>query len=301
MAKRRNVQSYLAELPKEPDSTLPLSAIVTSDSQPRRYFDPENLDQLTASVKKHGILEPLLVRPRSGSSQEYELVAGERRFRAAQALSLETVPVIIRELTDEEALTLSLVENLAREDLNPVDETEGIIALLGIELSLDSSEVISLLYHLENQQKGKVTHNVIGSDSIEQIQSIFDGLGYSCSSFIANRIPLLNLPQDILDVLRKGKLAYTKAIAISRIPEEAKRQEILWKAIQENWSLSKIKAEIKKLKSSSSEKTTPVRRIDQTLKQLKSSQVWKSNPEKWQQIESLLEEMETLIAEDSQT
>lgn len=300
MAKRRNVQSYLAELPKEPDSTLSLSAIVTSDSQPRRYFDSEKLDQLTASVKKHGILEPLLVRPLAGSSHQYELVAGERRFRAAQALSLETVPVIIRELTDEEALALSLVENLAREDLNPVEETEGVIALLGIELSLESSEVISLLYRLENQQKGKITHNVIGSDSIEQIQSVFDGLGYSCSSFIANRIPLLRLPQDILDVLREGKLAYTKAIAISRIPEEAKRQEILRKAIQENWSLSTIKAEIQKFKSSPAEKTTPVRKIDQTLKQLKSSQLWKSNPEKWQRIESLLEEMETLMAEDSE-
>jgi len=300
LAKRRNVQSYLAELPKEPDSTLPLSAIVPSASQPRRYFDSEKLEQLTASVKKHGILEPLLVRPLSDSGHQYELVAGERRFRAAQALNLETVPVIIRELTNEEALATSLVENLVREDLNPVEETEGVIALLGIELGLEASEVISFLYRLENQQKGKITHNVIGNDSIEQIQSIFEGLGYSCSSFIANRLPLLNLPQEILDALREGKLAYTKAIALSRLSEESKRQEILSKAISENWSLSTLKAEIKKLQSSSAEKAKPIHRIDQTLKQLKSSQLWKSNPEKWQRIESLLQEMETLISEASE-
>lgn len=300
MAKRRNVQSYLAELPKEPDSSLPVSAIVTSDSQPRRYFDAEKLEQLKTSIKKHGILEPLLVRPLSGSGNQYELVAGERRFRAAQALNLDTVPVIIRELTDEESLSLSLVENLAREDLNPVEETEGVIALLGIELNLDRSEAIALLYRLENQKKGKVTHNVIGNDLIEQIKSIFEGLGYSCSSFIANRIPLLNLPPEILEALRAGKLAYTKAIAISRLREETDRKELLQKAIEENLSLNAIKEHIKTIKSSSPEKATPVQKIEQTVKQLKSSQLWKSNPEKWKRIESLLEEMESLISEESE-
>lgn len=298
MAKRRNLQSYLSELPKDAESSLPLSSIVTSNSQPRRYFDSEKLEQLTASIKKHGILEPLLVRPLANSRNQYELVAGERRFRAAQSLDLEAVPVIIRDLTDEEALALSLVENLAREDLNPIEETEGVIALLGIELNLDHSEVISLLYRLDNQKKGKTTHNVIGSDSVEQVESIFEGLGYSWSSFIANRLPLLKLPQDILNVLRQGQLAYTKAIVLSRVKDERKRQELVTEAINQNLSLNEIKKRIKAISITSSEKTTPASKIDRTVQQLKSSQLWKSNPEKWKRIESLLDEMESLISEE---
>ncbi len=298
MAKRRNLQSYLSELPKDAESSLPLSSIVTSNSQPRRYFDSEKLEQLTASIKKHGILEPLLVRPLANSRNQYELVAGERRFRAAQSLDLEAVPVIIRDLTDEEALALSLVENLAREDLNPIEETEGVIALLGIELNLDHSEVISLLYRLDNQKKGKTTHNVIGSDSVEQVESIFEGLGYSWSSFIANRLPLLKLPQDILNVLRQGQLAYTKAIVLSRVKDGRKRQELVTEAINQNLSLNEIKKRIKAISITSSEKTTPASKIDRTVQQLKSSQLWKSNPEKWKRIESLLDEMESLISEE---
>jgi ParB-like partition proteins len=116
---------------------------------------------LVLSIKEHGILEPLLVRPRSGG--EYELVAGERRYRAAQKLGLAEVPVVIRKLTDEEALALSLIENLHREDLNPVEETEGILQLLSLKLNVAVEETISLLYRMQNEAKGKVTQNVLGS------------------------------------------------------------------------------------------------------------------------------------------
>jgi ParB family chromosome partitioning protein len=94
--------------------TLPIDRIVTSASQPRRYFDSDKLEQLTQSVKEHGILEPLLVRSREDN--KYELVAGERRYRAATAAGLTEVPVVIKELTDSEALQLALIENLQRED-----------------------------------------------------------------------------------------------------------------------------------------------------------------------------------------
>ena len=140
MSKRRTVQSYLADLPSEPETSVSLAEISLPSSQPRRYFDREKLSQLAASIQSHGILEPLLVRP---FNNKYQLVAGERRYRAAQLVGLDTVPVVIRELSDEQALLLSLVENLAREDLNPVEETEGILTLLEMELNLDRAEVVS--------------------------------------------------------------------------------------------------------------------------------------------------------------
>lgn len=102
--------------PTLPSQTLPLSNIVLPPSQPRRYFVSDKLEQLTRSIEKHGVLEPLLVRLLSDS--KYELVAGERRYRAAKAAGLIEIPVVIKQLTNLEALQLSLVENLQREDLN---------------------------------------------------------------------------------------------------------------------------------------------------------------------------------------
>ena len=123
------------------DRDLPLTSICLPAQQPRRYFDPEKLEQLTLSVKEHGILEPILVRPVEGKPDQYELVAGERRYRAAQQLKLTEIPVVIRHLTDTEALQLALVENLQREDLNPVEETEGILQLLSIQLNQAVSDL----------------------------------------------------------------------------------------------------------------------------------------------------------------
>ena len=130
-----------------------IDSISLPASQPRRYFDTQKLEQLTQSVKAHGILENLLVRPIKEKEDSYELVAGERRYHAAKAAGLKEVPVTIRELSDEEALSIALVENLQREDLNPVEETEGIVTLLGIQLNKSPEVVISLLHRMDNEQK----------------------------------------------------------------------------------------------------------------------------------------------------
>src|SRR5512136_1925538 len=103
---------------------VPVASIVPAKYQPRHYFDEGAMQELTASVREHGILHPLLVRP-AGIGQ-YELVAGERRYRAARAVGLTEVPVVVREMTDSQAVQYALVENLQRQDLNPLEETEGI-------------------------------------------------------------------------------------------------------------------------------------------------------------------------------
>ncbi|MGB5636632.1 MAG: ParB/RepB/Spo0J family partition protein, partial [Waterburya sp.] len=108
-----------------------LKDIVLLESQSRRFFAPKSMADLTQSVQKKGILSPLLVRPLANN--QYELIAGERRFRAAKAVGLEQVPVVIRELSELEAKELGLVENLQREDLNPLDETEGVLSLLALQ------------------------------------------------------------------------------------------------------------------------------------------------------------------------
>lgn len=109
---------------------LPLHCIVPNNKQPRTFFDDEKLLELAESIKAQGVLQPLLVRPiGTPQEQKYEIVAGERRFRASKIAGLREIPVIIKELTDEQAALVALIENLQREDLNPMEEAQGLLEL----------------------------------------------------------------------------------------------------------------------------------------------------------------------------
>lgn len=178
--------------------------IIPFDQQPRRYFDPERLNQLVESIKQHGILEPLLVRLKA--SGKYEIVAGERRYRAAGMLGLTEVPVVIRDFNDQEALQVALIENLQREDLNPIEETEGILELVALRLQKDVECVITLLSQAAHPERSSVD-NVIHKEEWQVLQAVFDTVGrFTPESFRTNRLPLLNLPTDILEALRGESL-----------------------------------------------------------------------------------------------
>ncbi|MBD1834970.1 ParB/RepB/Spo0J family partition protein [Cyanobacteria bacterium FACHB-472] len=267
---------------------------IQSQEQPRRYFDPQKLEQLVQSVKEHGILEPLLVRPLS--SGEYGLVAGERRYRAARAVGLSEVPVVVRSLSDSEALQLALIENLQREDLNPIEQTEGILQLLSLKLGRAVPEVVSLLYRMQNAVAGKITDNVISNSESEGVKEIFAGLGLmEWESFTANRLPLLRLPEEILEALRSGRIEYTKAKAIARLKSAAERQSLLEEAIAQNLSLSEIRKRLKAFQRPT-ERGELLTRMETTYKKAKKSKVWE-NPKKRKKLESLLAGIETLLVE----
>lgn len=279
--------------------TILLKQITLPKSQPRRYFDPSSMEELIESINQHGILQPLLVRQLATKS--YELVAGERRLRAAQAIKLEAIPVFIKQLTDEEAKQASLLENLQREDLNPVEETEGILELLSLRLEADSEAIISLLSKAAHPDRNSVD-NVIHTDDWESIQKIFKSIGrFTPESFRTNRLPLLNLPADILDCLRQGKIAYTKARAISRVKDKGPRAELLKTAISKKLSLNEIKQKIKELEQSTSsrdkrqaEKFT--KRLSDVSRLLKQVSIWK-NPQRRKKAEDLLKALEKLAKE----
>ena len=273
---------------------LPIfSQIKLPPSQPRRYFDPQKLAELSNSIKELGILEPILVRPLP--KNKYELVAGERRFKAAQMAGLTEVPVIVREMDDNITNQVRLVENLQREDLNPLEETEGILELLVMRLEQSTPEVISLLHRMQNEAKGKVTQNVLGNNEAQIVKSVFDGLGtLSWESFVSSRLPLLKLPPDVLEVLRQGKLEYTKARAIAKVKDDVIRKELLEVAIEENLSLNEIKQRIKALTQESLEPPSLKQLADDTFRRLKQSQVW-DEPKKKAKIEKLLAQMESLM------
>lgn len=277
---------------KTPPTALKIESIVLPKQQPRRYFDSDKLEQLTASIAEHGILEPILVRP--VAQNKYELIAGERRLRAAIALKLESVPVIVKDLSNEKALEIALIENLQREDLNPVEETEGILNLLSVRLNLPVTQVTSLLYQLQNQLKGKVTDNVVGKSEKEIIESTLDGL-ITFESFMTHRLRLLNLPENILNLLREGKLAYTKAIAIAKVKDEQQQENLCTEAIASNLSLSEIKERIKQLQPKQEDLNNPKEKVTNLMKNLNKSKLWEKEPKKWQRISKLIEKIEGLL------
>lgn len=284
-------------------TTAPLSLIHLNSRQPRRYFDPQKMQQLVESIKQRGILENLLVRPVPETNPpQYELVAGERRYRAAQEIGLTQVPITILELTNQEALEIALIENLQREDLNPIEETEGILRLLASHLGTTSEEVITLLNrkaYLDRRTDGsdEITDNVIRNQwpMVEQVFSLIGKL--SSESFRVNRLPLLNLPTDILKALRQGQIAYTKAKAISRLKDEAKRKELLEEAIAEELSLSQIQERIKLTSTQIEMPRTLKSRLSEMTHRYTKSKAW-DDPKKQKRLEKLLAQMEKLLAEE---
>lgn len=278
-------------------NTISLSKIVLPNQQPRRYFDPEKMTTLVESVRQHGILEPILLR--SLDNDTYELVAGERRYRAAKEVGLDAIPAVVRQMTPDEALQIALVENLQREDINPVEETEAILQLLVLKLNLPIGEVSAQLYRMRHIARGEIGQNVLTSPEYDEtIVSVFSSLGFKWESFITSRLPLLKLPSEILDVLRQGRIEYTKALAISRIKDEISRQELLNQAIKQGLSLVQIRELIAVLPQSQSSKHDQNKlkiQVDTALRALKKSNVW-SDPKKQKRLEKLMQEIESLIS-----
>jgi len=280
---------------------VPISQICLPQQQPRRYFDSKAMQELVESVKQHGILQPILVRPLLQG--KYELVAGERRYRAAVAVGLEEVPVVIRKLKDSEALQLALLENLQREDLNPIEETEGILQLIALKLNTTSESAIALLNQAAHPERNPVD-NVIHTWEWQLVQEVFTTVGkFTPESFRTNRLPLLNLPDEVLDALRRGRIAYTKARAIAKVNDLSKRQALLEEVIAEDLSLTQIKERIAQItasstnSSSNSQSSSLKRRMDAAYRLAKKSKIW-DNPKKQKQIEKLLAELEKLFSQD---
>lgn len=302
----RNVSTFLSqpEVKSEASTnTIAIDKIQLPPKQPRRYFDPEKLAQLVQSIQEHGILEPLLVRPLPDGN--VELVAGERRLRAAQTLELAEVPIVSKSLSDREALQVALMENLQREDLNPIEETEALLELLAIALDLQQEDVVSLLNranHAKNRNQ-QLEDNVILQ--LNQVETVLSAVGrFTAESFRANRLPLLNLPDDVLEALRQGKLEYTKARAIARLKNDTQRQQLLTTTLEEDLSLSQLKERIaavaQPVQSTQADTAQPVplkNRVDDAYRRIRKSSVW-DNPKKQKKLEKLLAELEALVSDE---
>ncbi|WP_199247005.1 ParB/RepB/Spo0J family partition protein [[Phormidium] sp. ETS-05] len=263
--------------------------------QPRRHFGETEMQQLVASVRECGIIQPLLVR---SVGDKYEIVAGERRYRAALEVGLTSIPVIVRVLSDTEAKQYALTENLQRADLNPVEETEGILQLLELSLDMDRSKVISLLNQMANHKRG-LTDNVVRNQE-QVVEERFRMLGrLSSESFRTHRLPLLKLPLEVLEALRQGNIEYTKAKTIAKVKDEQFRGELLSEAIAQALSLSEIKERIRQHQAQQKPAAPSLKsQMQSAYAEVIKSKVW-DDPEQQEELSALLAQMMAVISRKS--
>ncbi len=235
----------------ESGTALPVRAIRFNDRQPRKHISEAGLADLAASIRDKGVLEPVIVRRVGGG---FELVAGERRTRAAVLAGLDEIPAIVVDIDDREALEIAIIENLQREDLNAVEETEAVLGLLEMDLDMSRREVTEVLQALYNEERGRITTRKVSDKERRKAQAIFARLGrFSISSFVSNRLPILDFPDSVLAAVREGRLAFTKAQAIARVGDPDDRERLLNVAISEDLSLSQIRRRITELRAGRAE------------------------------------------------
>jgi ParB family chromosome partitioning protein len=186
---------------------IPVELIEPNPRQPRQDFDEGSLVGLADSLRERGVLQPVLVRPLAGGT--YELIAGERRWRAAQLAGFETVPAVVRSHDDAESLELALIENMAREDLNPIEEARA-CALLVDELGLSREDV----------------GRRVGRSRVA----------------VSNLMRLLDLPDEVLDLLAAGHLSEGHGRALLTAPDHEARRRLARIAVQEGWSVRQTEA-----------------------------------------------------------
>ena len=177
--------AYAAEVPPAGAQRVPIEFLHPSPQQPRRRFDDAELDVLAQSIRERGVLQPLLVRPSGGGAAGYEIVAGERRWRAAQRAGQHEVPVVVRELSDQETLELALIENLQRADLSPLDEA-----------------------HAYRRLTNEFAHTQ---------EALAEAIGKS-RSHVANTLRLLTLPASVQELVEDGRLSAGHARALVGSP-----------------------------------------------------------------------------------
>lgn len=206
----------------------------------------EELEMLAESISQHGIFQPLIVRPLFDDLEgyEYELVAGERRYMAAYMADFSEITVMVCSLDEREAFMVSLIENLQRENLNPIEETEGILKLLSLHLELDIEEVKSLLYKIYNCRGGKVPKSAVDSQQLAIVDQLFDRLGcFTLNNFVQRRLSLLNLSPELKSAIVNG-LPYTKAKELNRISDDRQRQDLLQQTIDDDLSFRDLKKRV---------------------------------------------------------
>ncbi len=197
--------------PQETVQELPLTELVANQFQPRTVFDGDRIEELAVTIEEHGLLQPIVVR-KQGTG--YEIISGERRYRAVRSLGWETIPAIVKEMTDETTASLALIENLQREDLTPIEEAEAYERLLALQ---------------------DITQEVLARK-----------LGRSQST-IANKLRLLRLPTDVREALKQRTITERHARALLPLKDEALQVTVLAEILEREWNVKETERRVERL------------------------------------------------------
>ena len=220
-----NFEDEIVKEEKNNSIEIPLSEIRSNPYQPRKTFNDDSLNELAASIKEYGVVEPIIVKK---AVKGYEIVAGERRTKAAILAGLKTIPAIVKEFTDSDMMEIALLENIQREDLNPIDEAESIANIISV--------------------KGYTQ---------EEFASRFG----KSRSYITNLLGLLKLPNSVQNKVKDGSLSMSHARSLSKIDDEDKIIELADRIENENLNVRDIEKLLSKKSS-----VKDVKRIDPTLR-----------------------------------
>ena len=221
-------------------------------NQPRKHFDEEKLEELAQSIKSHGIIQPIVLRK---VDHGYEIVAGERRYRAARKAGLKKVPCVIKELTDEQHMLIAIIENMQREDLNPIEEAEGLNNMIEV-------------YGMTQEQISK-------------------SVGKS-RPYISNAIRLLKLPGEVIEFTKNGDLSAGHSRAIAGIENKDMQIKVAQKAVSEKMSVRALEnyiSSMNKEKRPPKEKSADIVRVEHELKDIFGTKVYISKSTKRGKIE----------------
>ncbi len=208
---------------------LPLNKLRVNPYQPRKTFNEEALKELAESIKEHGVFQPIIVKK---SIKDYEIVAGERRFRASKLAGKETIPCIIRNFTDEQMMEIAVLENLQRENLNAVEEAMAYESLMK-NLNLTQEQVA--------KKVGK------------------------SRSYITNALGILTLPEQVKNLVKQGELSQSHARALSKLEDKSKILELTDRIISENLNVRQIEEETKQETKKTKQKQKEINKEYQTL------------------------------------
>lgn len=228
---------FVVEQPRKDEGvvTLRLSQIEPNRNQPRKVFDEEALQTLADSIEKHGLIQPLLVEPLG--NDRYRIIAGERRWRACRKAGLESVPVVVRTVTEQQNMEIALIENLQREDLNPIEEAKGYKSL-------------AELYHMTQEQ-------------------IAESVGKSRPA-VANAMRLLALPEQIIDFVASGELSVGHAKALAGLEKE-QMLALANRVISEELTVRQTEGLVKKILSPKKEKAAFDREVVLALQEMEKT------------------------------
>lgn len=206
---------------------IPLSDIDTNPGQPRLLVDEKRLEELVKSISEHGVIQPVVVRSRDNG--RYQLIAGERRWRACIQLGMDKIPALVREASDLEASAVALIENIQRENLNPLEEARAYQRLID-QYGLTQDDV--------SRRVGK------------------------SRPFIANMVRLLNLPEEIMDMVNEGLITAGHARALLALPDEEIRRKVAFRVIKKNMTVRQTEEYVREILEGTVKKNKPRKKPD---------------------------------------